>query len=203
MEEAFMPLIKLLKEERTQFKKTIIFCQQQVHCGQLYHLFEKEMGPALSDPIGTPSSLPQYRLVNVFSKSTEDFVKETILLQATIKTSTLHVLICTSAFGMGIDCVGVERIIHWVPPEDIETYIQQTGRGGREGEILYYIIHFGKGLRRHCDKQMMKYCLNNFECRRNILFEDFKSYVSTGTKCNCCDICAVSCKCIDCLSSIN
>ena len=42
---------------------------------------------------------------------------------------------------MGLNCYNVQRIIHWGPPSDIEAYIQETGRGGRNGlhtkAILY------------------------------------------------------------------
>ncbi len=44
---------------------------------------------------------------------------------------------------MGLNCYKVQRIIHWVPPSDIEAYIQETGRGGWNGlhtkAILYNI----------------------------------------------------------------
>lgn len=132
-----MPLIMSLKEQQLNLKRTIVFCQRQVDCGTLYQLFEKELGKEMLDPVGTPASLPQYRLVDVFCKSTEIMVKDTILHQFTAIDSKLCVLICTSAFGMGINCSGVSRIIHWGPPNDIETYIQQTGRSGREGELSY------------------------------------------------------------------
>ena len=34
--------------------------------------------------------------------------------------SCLRVLICTNAFGMGIDCKAVHNVVHWGPPEEIE-----------------------------------------------------------------------------------
>ena len=64
----------------------------------------------------------------IFCKGTEDLVKDNIVLKL---LNQLRVLICTAAFGMGLDCAGVERVIHWGPPNDVETYIQQTGRCGR------------------------------------------------------------------------
>ena len=103
---------------------------------------------------------------------------------------------------MGVDCLGVERVIHWGPPNDVETYIQQTGRSGREGECSYCVLLIGKGQMRYCDQQMRLYCENKVECRRNVLFKDFRSYVSLGSVCKCCDICCSKCKCSDCSNGL-
>ena len=134
------------------------------------------MGGALLDPVGSPAAILENRLVDIFCKGTEDQVKDNIICQITKPDSKLRVLICTAAFGMGVDCVGVERIIHYGPPNDIETYIQQTGQCGRNGQQSQCILLFGKGLKRYTDKQILAYCENETECRRNVLFKDFQLF---------------------------
>ena len=167
-------------------------------------MFEKETCTERVDPIGAPISLPQCCLVDCFTKGTEEYVKDSILIQSTLPNSTLRLIICTAAFGMGIDCVGVSRVIHWGPPNDVETYIQQTGRSGRSGrsgQLSYCILLFGKGLRRYCDTQILANYQNTSQCRRNILFHDFSSYTNTAeTKCCCC---ASICKCSKCVVTID
>ena len=76
--EAFMPLIIIIKRVEIKPKENN---QCQVHCGMLYQLFERQMGKEMLDP---HASFPQCRLVDIFCKSTEKLVKDTILHQFTM-----------------------------------------------------------------------------------------------------------------------
>ena len=79
-------------------------------------------------------------------------MKEHVLICFSSPTGILRAVIATCAFGMGIDCSDVWQVIHYGPPEDIETFVQQTGRAGRDGDLASAIIIAGKGLTRNTGK---------------------------------------------------
>ena len=49
-------------------------------------------------------------------------------------TGKIQFVVCTSAFGMGIDKSDVAWVIHYHAPELLAEYIQEVGRGGRNGK---------------------------------------------------------------------
>ena len=65
----------------------------------------------------------------MFTSITDTHIKEEIIRFFT-KQSRLRIVVGTIAFGMGIDCHDVRNIIHFGAPDDVESYIQETGRAG-------------------------------------------------------------------------
>ena len=98
---------------------------------------------------------------------------------------------------MGVDCPDVCQIIHLGPPEDVESYIQETGRAGRDGQHSIAILMIIKGIRMiQIDASMRRY-INSSTCRRNSLFSNFEGYCrDTCDTCVCCDVCFKTCECL-------
>lgn len=51
-----------------------------------------------------------------------------------------QVMVATNAFGMGIDKPDVKTVIHFNLPESIESYFQEAGRVGRNGQKAFAVI---------------------------------------------------------------
>ena len=52
----------------------------------------------------------------------------------------VRVIICTNAFGMGLDIPDVRVIVHWQHPASVEDYLQEFGRAGRDGKPALAVL---------------------------------------------------------------
>lgn len=103
------------------------------------------------------------------------------------------ILCSTCAFGMGVDKKNIRTVIHLDPPPTAESYIQEAGRGGRDGKISNAILLWSH----ENAKNALNYSENSRErvlykfaeaksCRRQILLDALGGEKAV---CSGCDIC--------------
>lgn len=178
--------------------KTVVFVRKYRDCSDAYIMIQHKLGDAFTSPTGYPN-VSKYRRVEMFSRVQTAEKREQVLSTFSETNSTLRLVIATCAFGLGVDIPDIARVIHWGLPSNIEEYVQESGRAGRDGNKAVAILYQGKG--REYSKGMKDYALNTLKCRRKLLFEGFLSFHEKEVKtrgCNCCDVCAKDCDCENC-----
>ena len=122
------------------------------------------------------------------------YTKEVILQQFASPNSCLRVIIATIAFGMGLDFPNIRRVVHWGSPPDVEAYVQETGRAGRDGLPATVELFSSVTTHGYTGENMKEfYTLNRDRCRRRYILQFFDSedLGSAISGCKCCDLCAM------------
>ena len=179
-----------LKQSREKTERTIIYCQTMRQCGLLYATIKALLGENML--IGNNS---KHVLVEMLHSCTPEANKHNILESFQSDNGTIRLLIATIAFGMGLDCRGVHKVIHFGPSKNVESYVQETGRAGRDGhQSVAYVLYHGVMLN-HIDAHMKSF-IKTEECRRKTLLNHFESVSLYPEQPHlCCDNCATQCKC--------
>ena len=129
--------------------------------------------------------------------------KEVILNSMQKEDGVVRVVFATVALGMGVNLVGVNRVVHYGAPASIDDYFQESGRAGRSGEAAKSTVYWKPSdapLRRDTSDPrnvelaaVRHYLENNTNCRRQQLLNYFDSDLFSTIHCNdrflCCDVC--------------
>ena len=153
------PIAYSLLNKKKSYPMTIVYLKLK-YCAVAYKLFERILGAEqYVDGIEEPAQ----RLFAQYHSPQTERMKKDIMNEIMKAESNIRVVFATSALGMGVDVPYVEQIIHASPPDSLECYMQEVGRGARASTsaiaVLYYNSHdVSPNIKRPIHVKMQEYC---------------------------------------------
>lgn len=184
--ERYLVIVRTV-EQYVNAGGVLIFCERKLECEKLCAVLQRSIDSGVA----------------VYHSDLPDSTKQEAAINFTARR--VKILVCTVAFGLGVDVSNVTTVIHWGCPSNMEQYVQEIGRAGRTGEHAVCILMYGedvysrivskipwnhpgrKQLLREADI-MQSYCGLGWKCRHRFICNVFgdSERDSCGSNCDVC-----------------
>ena len=180
-------LLSGIREMRTSYPRTIVFCKRKDDCG----LIRSMLAFHLKDAVYNSS---ERMIIEQLHSQTRKRIRTNIIKDMQDTNGNIRVLIATNSAGMGVNFASIDNVINYGPPQDMDSFLQQMGRAGRDGQSGHHVLLWKPNqLRNITDKGMLQYVKNQDGCRRKVLYY---CYGAPQEQCvpssRCCDQCTSS-----------
>ena len=133
-------------------------------------------------------------IIEQLHSQTRKRIRTNIIKDMQDTNGNIRALIATNSAGMGVNFASIDNVINYGPPQDMDSFLQQMGRAGRDGQSGHHVLLWKPNLLRNItDKGMLQYVKNQDGCRRKVLYY---CYGAPQEQCvpssRCCDQCTSS-----------
>ena len=190
----FKWLLVVLTEQHQDAPKTIIYCRRQKDCGIIFCHFIFELGDSAYLPNMDKRS--DHCLLGMYHANTLDKHKKRVMTGLLKVNGVCRVVIATTALGIGINIPNVRYVIHYGPPREVDDFMQEIVRGGRDGKEATSLLYYNGTQLHKCEKPMKVYAKSTGVCLRQITLNQFEetNVPNQGTH-ECYMVCHQLCKC--------
>lgn len=120
--------IKSKEIHEEKYKKILKLCSRDITPAIIYVPNSIAICNEISDSLKMETNL----IVEAFHSKIED--RERVLREYI--DNNIDIIVATTAFGMGVDKSNIKTVIHYTPSSNIEDYLQESGRAGRDISIV-------------------------------------------------------------------
>lgn len=144
------------------------------------------------------------RMLTTYHAGLDSSDQKHVLSEFRKKESNVRLVICTVAFGLGVNVSDVSIVIHWGGCTSVLEYWQEIGRCGRNGEPTTAMLYATPATLIHVDDNMKHICTEaSRSCVRQAILKElsiasFNFYDSLIYRSECNAKCA-DCKCQLCM----
>ncbi|XP_078363686.1 uncharacterized protein LOC144647866 [Oculina patagonica] len=201
LEPILKPIVQELKLKKKEMPLTLIYASLETIADSFLY-FASHMGKDQYYP-SSAEHCAKNRLFTQYHAQYPEHERKRIVDELVNGTSNHRVLFVTVAFGIGIDCNNIRRIIHIGVPYTMEEYCQEVGRAGRDGlparaDIYYNSYDISKSRKSMTD--IMKTYVQSKDCKRKMILNYFDHDVPSNQPLDhtCCDFHKAHCTCENC-----
>ena len=187
-------LTDMLRREGIKMPRMIIFFRKIDHIADVFEHLETSLGDAT---FVLNSNNERQRIFEMYHLKTDEEVKESIAESYQDRNGSIRVVLCSTSFSMGLDVKGVNTVVHYGACNDLDDYLQESGRAGRQPDEKCHaiVMKYKQCLGSRNITQDMKAFITTKACRRQLLLKPFTDTNPKTGNHDCCDNCAAKCSC--------